>query len=271
MIIGKLETYANESKITLQLIENYLKADERMLEVGAGLCLTSLFLKSRGYRIVALEPVMGGFDIFEQLQKAVLDHYANIELEVLDRPAQELSAESNGHFQFIFSNNVIEHIPLWRNALLAMLSVLDQNGVMVHTCPNYTIPYEPHFGIPVLRRFPKLSSRLFAKRIALQPGVWKSLNFLTYRQVVTFFEDKDVSVSFVDELLFQALRRLETDPLFRARHQGPLVRIYQLLKASRLLQLIRKLPPSWTTPMVFSVHKPPVSAEQQQADDEQSR
>jgi len=214
---------------------------------------------------------MGGFDVFEQLQKAVLNHYADIELEVLDKPAQELSAESDGHFQFIFSNNVIEHIPLWRNALLAMLSVLDQNSVMVHACPNYTIPYEPHFGIPVLRRFPTLSTRLFARRIALQPGVWESLNFLTYRQVVAFFADKDVSLRFEDELLFQALRRLETDPLFRARHEGLLVQIYQFLKVSRLLQLIRKLPPSCTTPMIFSVHKAPVSADQQQADDEQSR
>jgi len=106
-----LDTYANESRLTVALIQHHVHPDMRILEVGAGLCLTSLLLKQQGYHITSLEPATGGFELFAQIKQTILEHYSHIELTVLDKTAQQLSINTDGCFDFVFSNNVMEHIP----------------------------------------------------------------------------------------------------------------------------------------------------------------
>jgi len=249
-----LAMYGNETYAALELVRPRLDHGKRILEVGAGLCLFSLFLKFEGFDITALEPSTGGFDLFSTIKRAILDHYAELKLDVLEFPAQELSSEVSGRFDLIFSNNVVEHIPQWHEALDSMMRVLETGGSMVHTCPNYSVPYEPHFGIPVVRRLPSLSARLFAGRIATHPGLWESLNFIAQREVEDYCLSKGWQVTFEEELLYRALSRLDSDPDFRARHTSPVVLGgYSFLKSVGLLSLIRRLPPRWTTPMTFTI------------------
>jgi len=253
-IAATLQTFVNETHATLALVETRLDRKQRMLEVGAGICLFSAFLKSEGYDIVALEPAIGGYEMFAACKNAILEHFAAVNLSVLEIPAGALNPGEHGTFDLIFSNNVVEHIPDWQEALIAMLAVLRPGGQMVHTCPNYWFPYEPHYGIPVLAWSPRLTRRVFASRIAANPGIWDSLNFLTYGDIRSFAKRQGHRVSFEPELLYGALLRLDSDPVFRERHDSGIPSLmFRTLKSTGLIRLLRYLPASLTTPMRFAI------------------
>jgi hypothetical protein len=64
--------------------------------------------------------------------------------------ARELDPERH-----IFSVNIIEHFQPLDDNLDGLARVMKSNGVQVHTCPKYHVPYEP--------------------------PIWRSLNFITVR------------------------------------------------------------------------------------------
>jgi len=251
-ISALLDTYANESLVSLDLVANRLEAAERILEVGAGLCLLSLFLKQQGYPVIALEPALGGYGLFDQTKDAIREHFSNISLEVLTAPAQELTVNEHGSFDLIFSNNVMEHIPDWASAISAMASVLSKDGKMVHACPNYTVPYEPHYGIPVFRHFRTLSARLFLPDDA-DTEIWDSLNFITCRQIKHFCRTQNLTCDFEKSLLYKAFERVHEDPVFQKRHQGIISAVANLAVKTPFRQLIRNIPASLSTPMIFEI------------------
>ena len=209
-----LRTYINEMHVAFDLVQPLIEPGQRILEVGAGLCLFSLFLKDEGYDVVALEPAAGGFDGFDTSKRRILERYASLQLPILEQKAQTLDP-AQGRFDLIFSNNVVEHIPDVEETFTALAACLEPGGVMVHGCPNYVIPYEPHLGIVVLPFLPGLSERFF-------PG-----------------------------LMYRAFRRLDEDEEFRRRQRHTLPgRLYPMLKYSGGLGLLRRLPPALATPMV---------------------
>lgn len=256
-----LDLYINEMRVTLDMVGEYILPDLKILEVGAGLCLFSIFLKQQGHDITALEPSVGGFGKCEVAKQVILDAYTNLNLRVLEFPAQNLLA-SNEKFDFLFSNNVLEHIPNLEEAWLGMCSVLTPQGAMMHNCPNYLFPYEPHFGIPVVKFFPGLSALIFKKSIAKhrdeweQKELWASLNFITYFDVKKLAKISGMKLDFKKELLFKALNRIEHDALFRERHTGSFIFLtYSVLKKTGLLRLLRFIPPVLSTPMIFRCMK----------------
>ena len=251
-ISSLLNTYANESLVSLELVAKRLASAERILEVGAGLCLLSLFLKQQGYPVIALEPALGGYGLFDQTKDAIRDHFSNISLEVLTAPAQELTVNEHGCFDLIFSNNVMEHIPDWPSAISAMAAVLSEHGTMVHACPNYTIPYEPHYGIPVFRHFRGLSARLFLPSDA-DTEIWNSLNLITCSQVKRICRAQNLTCDFEKSLLYKAFQRIHDDPVFQQRHQGMISTAANLAVKTPFRQLIRNIPASLSTPMIFEI------------------
>jgi 2-polyprenyl-3-methyl-5-hydroxy-6-metoxy-1,4-benzoquinol methylase len=249
-----LSTYINEARVSFALVENHLDTNSRILEVGAGLCLLSLFLKKEGHSIVALEPALGGFGLFETAKQVVLDHFSDISLQVLTCTAGELNPKEHGSYDLIFSNNVMEHIPDWAGALRAMQAALSPAGIMRHSCPNYTVPYEPHYGIPVFRHFPVLSRRLFLSA-STNRDIWNSLNFITCRQIRCFCRKYQLACDFEKELLYRACMRILDDPVFKERHQGFIARLAALIIKSPLRHLIRRIPATFATPMIFTISK----------------
>lgn len=244
-------TYINEANVTLDLAKGYLRKDIPILEVGAGLCLLSLFLKQEGYSVTALEPALGGYALFEHTKNAILQHFASIDITVLDCAAQELNPERHGRFKFIYSNNVMEHIPAWKDALVAMAGVLESDGVMVHSCPNYTFPYEPHYGVPVLRRLPGLSRWFLAGSHDME--IWDSLNFISASQVSKFGNNNHYKVTLAPGLLYKAFARLENDDLFSARHGKLLGWLGKIVTRTKIGKLIEMIPANMVTPMIFEI------------------
>ncbi len=173
-------------------------------------------------------------------------------LERLDLPAEELNAESHGRFDLIYSVNVMEHIPALEDAMTGMASVLATDGMMVHTCPNYTVPYEPHFGIPLLPFAPRMTQNLLPR--LRESELWQSLNFITAGRVRRQARHLSLVTHFRAGLLYETFRRLDSDPEFLRRQSNPFVlAAFRILRATRALKLLRFLPAGLATPMVFEL------------------
>lgn len=224
-------------------------ADKRVLEVGAGIGLLSISLTNSGYAITALEPGANGFDANARLGAAVRTWLEADDLPVLDIEVGQLDRHVHGQFDVIVSMNVLEHIPDLEGAMFAMARVLAPGGMMIHLCPNYAIPFEPHFGIPLIPWAPRLTANLFP-RVRDNP-VWASLNFVTHRQIRCYALKAGLAVTFRPGMMYDAFARLDRDEAFSARHKGAVAYIHRILKRTGLLALLRCLPPALATPMAF--------------------
>lgn len=251
-----LETYANEARVGLELIEADLQPGRRLLEVGCGIGLLARFLHDEGYDITGIEPGASGFGFMPAIGRAILslepalpaDHWRICGAEALD-PAVF------GSFDVIYSTNVLEHIPDLPGAFRGMAAVLASQGRMVHLCPNYTVPYEPHFGIPLLPLVPGLTRHLAPRVVARLPGVWEELNFITARRVRAEARANDLVVSFDRGVTAATLRRFEEDPVFRSR-QGRLARaVYRILRVTGAAKILEHLPGDFATPMVLRMKR----------------
>jgi 2-polyprenyl-3-methyl-5-hydroxy-6-metoxy-1,4-benzoquinol methylase len=223
----------------------------RVLEVGAGLCLLSLFLRAQGHEVVALEPVGMGFDFFSAATCEILDNAKFCRLERLAIPAEALVRESHGEFDLIFSVHVLEHMADLDAAFAGMARVLSPQGAMIHLFPNYTVPYEPHFGIPLVPFFPRATAVLYRRQISAAEDLWRSLNFITIRRFARLSRQHELSVEFRHGVLYDFLRRFADDPIFAARHRNGLVGpLFVGLRVLGLLSSMRHIPPRLATPAI---------------------
>jgi 2-polyprenyl-3-methyl-5-hydroxy-6-metoxy-1,4-benzoquinol methylase len=245
----RLAVALGEAAQTLRLLGGLdVSDDARLIEIGAGLGLTSAYLSLSGFDTVALEPAAIGFDEHVSIARNVAELVGS-DHEVFEFGGEDLHPKLHGHFSVIFSNNVLEHIGDLDSALRAMKSVLSPDGVMVHSCANYSVPFEPHFGIPLVPGFPRITKFLLPAATS-NSDVWKSLNFINARRVKRFASDTAVRASFRPGALATSIERLGTDPQFGERH--PLLRtVGRVAVASRATSLIRRLPATWATPMDF--------------------
>ncbi len=233
-------------------------AEGRMLEVGAGLGLTTAYLSSCGFDVSALEPAGVGFEEHAALAAGVATVVGSTH-EFLAIGAGELDPSVHGTFDVIFSNNVLEHIDDLGSALAAMRGVMAHDGLMIHSCPNYSVPFEPHFGIPLVPGRPRWTRRLLPASIG-ENSVWASLNFVRARDIRRAATELGLRVDFRGGSLATSIERLGTDVEFRARHRALAV-VGRALVAAKLTSLLRRMPPSWSTPMDFALSPTSVEAE----------
>ena len=135
---------------------------------------------------------------------------------------------------------------------------------MLHVCPNYWFPYEPHLGIPLVPMAPTATARLFPSVVAQNRSVWDSLNFITAGRVKALIRQHGLEGRLLPGQMTAQIDRLTKDPVFAARHLGgstgrALSVVLRALKAVGLLRLVRHIPPTLLTPMAISIQKPKVS------------
>lgn len=240
-----VRTLQGEAKLGLELVRPRLRPGMRVLEVGAGMGLLSAYLASTGVDVVALEPGLGGFGVNAALARAADFR----DLRRLEIPAGRLDGME---FDLVYSINVLEHIPDLPAALRGMARVLAADGLMVHTCPNYLVPFEPHFGIVLVPGMPRLTAALRPRLRTSE--LWQSLNFVTLPRLRRMAAAEGLDVRFEEGLLRRAFERLETDEAFRERQGGGLVGMaYRMLKATGTFPLLGALPAVLATPMVFEL------------------
>ena len=254
-----LDTYFSEMRFGHSFLEEHLPAGKlRILEVGAGLGLLSIYLHMQGHDAVALEPAGLSFGLFAVTKKLIWSAGETEMPGLLEKTAERLDPAADGKFDFIFSINVMEHIDDIDMATDAILSVLKPDGICVNSCPNYLVPYEPHYAIPMVPFAHGLTKTIFAKTIRKQPDIWETLNFINVPKVRRMAKRNNVNVEFEKSLIYKSFKRLGEDEEFMSRHRGGIVgKMYRFLSVTRLLSLLKLLPPVLNTPMVFKYRPKP--------------
>lgn len=249
----------SEANLALALLRSLgpLPRSTCILEVGAGAGVVSGILHMAGARVTAIEPLIGGFELFAAVRDDLVARAPSAAVELDRRSAIELDATRDGPFDLIFSVNVLEHIHPLAPSLDALAAVLAPGGTMLHTCPNYRVPYEPHFASPLVPFAPSLTARL-RRELADNP-LWQSLNFITAGDVARFAARHDLDVHFRPGVFADAIERLVQDPAFARRH-GWAGRTAAALGRTGALRLLRALPATWLTPMVFELRRPGTAA-----------
>jgi 2-polyprenyl-3-methyl-5-hydroxy-6-metoxy-1,4-benzoquinol methylase len=249
-----IDSVCNEAHTGLRLLRwAGLRPTDRVLEVGAGGGLLSGFLQSRGYEHVAIEPAEQGFERTSSLT-AIVREATGVRADILPLSARDLGQRTHGLFDLIFSVNVIEHFQPLKENLDALPHLMSARGVQAHTCPNYRLPYEPHFGMALLPIAPQLTPYL-GRRWLLSDRLWQSLNFITATDLVDYAKRFGLTIRFKDGAMGDALERLLMEPEFAARQPKALAQIAGVMRMARLNKLIKKLPATWVTPMTVMMRR----------------
>ncbi len=200
-----------------------LGMDAALLEVGGGPYVLSMLFAARGFEVVTLEPRGLGFEQLYRIQDMVLSfcNRENIRFEVLDRRIEDFNKRDA--FDLAFSVNVFEHIDDVEAGLRNTVAALRPSGALRVLCANYNFPYEPHFGIPILGN-KAFTQKVFSARIERleeakkSEGLWRSLNFISVRQVRAICACNGWAVAFDPSTTLDILRRFQFDESLRQRH-----------------------------------------------------
>jgi cyclopropane fatty-acyl-phospholipid synthase-like methyltransferase len=251
-----LAAVASEARVGLRLLGwAALRPGHRVLEVGAGAGLLTAFLQSRGVDLAAIEPIEPGFEATSVLTRIVRDT-TGVEPRIWPLEARELDPERHGLFDLIFSVNVIEHFQPLDDNLAGLARVMKSDGVQAHTCPNYHVPYEPHYSIPLVPFAPTLTTRIWRGDLRDQP-IWRSLNFITSSHLRLYAARHGLAVTFQRGTMGAAVKRLHEDAAFADRQPSFLRRVARLASRGRLLRLLGSVPPGLATPMTVLLRRPP--------------
>ena len=191
-----------------------------VLEVGcgSGILLGMLSEADLGFNFEGIEPFGEGFEHLGDLNtllkvSGLLIHNVGFE---------EFATAKK--YSLIYSVNVFEHLPDWRKFLTFIERHLADDGVCIILCPNYNVPYESHFKIPILFN-KKITERAFRNFIASfeeehdVPGLWKSLNFVKLSQVRKEIAHTGLSLKIHNNITVDLIDRLATDDEFRRRQR----------------------------------------------------
>jgi SAM-dependent methyltransferase len=245
--------YVEEAIFGMRLLSKFT-LEGRILEVGSGPGMLIAWLHMNGVNITGIEPSELGFEFNLQIQNAIWEYYKLPGNLILDLVAEGLDPAIHGKFDLIYSVNVIEHL-LPENIELAFTkikNILAEDGMIHHHCPNYIIPFDPHYGLPLVPMFPQLIGKI--KGVANQ-NLWKSINFITLPQVKKVASAIGMEVSFQQKVMKETFLRLEEDKEFAERHVS-LAKIYPILKKLGIINFFGLIPPILCTPMSFTLlHK----------------
>ena len=220
-----------------------LSEADRVLEVGAGAGLTAMVLARAGVRITAIEPIGDGFGVFEHIREELLARVPEA-APLLRCGAEALDPAVHGQFDVIFSINVLEHCRPLAPALRGIAAVLAPGGRMLHLCPNYRVPYEPHLAAPLLPFAPQLTAKL--RPSMAEQEVWFSLNFITAGDLQRFARSTGLELELLPGVLDEMVARLGNDPAFAQRQRW----VGRIAKLVARTGLFRALPASWQSPMI---------------------
>jgi SAM-dependent methyltransferase len=257
-----LHTYCNEARVGLRLIAPVLRPGQRVLEIGSGIGLLAGIISGEGFDIMGVEPGASGFGFMPALSAIVARCIAAEKpFQPLDLLASQLDRAAHGRFDLIYSVNVVEHIVDLDASMAAMARVLAPGGCMVHMCPNYTVPYEPHLAIPLLPFAPAATKHLFPAKARLYPGLWEGLNFVTAHRLSKLARRNGLGITFDKGIMGAMVRRILEDPVFSSRQGGVVSLIARTLDRLGAVRLVDRLPPGLSTPMVARLTKPPAQGD----------
>lgn len=246
-----VRTYVAEADFFHPLVATSLsgRGPLTVLEVGAGVGLLAMRLAADGHHVVAFEPQSAGFDrnrAIRQLLQAcwtgpapVVEWHETVFAPDLLDPARPVDVA--------LSLNVLEHVADPAGLVQQVVASLGPAGTYRVICPNYAVPYEPHFNIPTVWS-KSWTGRLFSRRIdtADMPdpqGLWDELSWPTQRGLARALAARGVEVTFDRRATHAYLDRALGDPAFADR-KGPVLAGVVRLVGGSAGTLVDRLPTS---------------------------
>jgi SAM-dependent methyltransferase len=217
-------TYYEESRFGLELlIDDLIELNDhtRILEIGSGIGLLSRYLASKGFQVTSIDPAGEGFGMMTRLQEHVGKHFDSKESSFQFYNSTIEDFNPSAQYDYIFSINVFEHIEDPLHGLRKIDSLLGIDGLARIITPNYGIPYEPHFHIPIFFS-KKFTYLIFRSRIrffnCFDPiGLWKSLNWVSICKVNRMLIQESIPGIFSLNASNLYFKRLSRDDQFLVR------------------------------------------------------
>jgi len=223
-LLEDFATFYEESRFGLTLILEDLSEtgkDADILEIGSGIGLLSRYLASQGFKVTSIEPAGKGFGMMLNLQEHVNKFFGSTNYKYVFNRSSIEDFNPKIKYDFIFSINVFEHIKDPLEGLRKTYSLLEKRGIARIVTPNYGIPYEPHFNIPIILG-KKFTHMIFRTRIqtfrCYDPiGLWESLNWISISKVRRMLISESISGHFGYGAMDLYFGRLRENTRFLAR------------------------------------------------------
>jgi hypothetical protein len=194
-----------------------------IVEIGGGIGLLALLLAKRGYQLLVYEPGAAGFGQMSEFRQIIMDSWVG---ELPDVSWFDVELTKNDvvrglKSRYVYAINVIEHVPNTSDFLGLVMNVVEKDGSFRFICPNYLIPFEPHFNFPTF--FSKtLTGKVMGKRIRNSvidraEEFWNDLSWPTPRTLKRQISDLGCHSEFSRKALISYLERAGTSETFIAR------------------------------------------------------
>jgi SAM-dependent methyltransferase len=226
-----------------------------LIEVGAGACILSAYLASTGLSVTAAEPLGPEFDYFSGLQAAVLEFCSTrgYPLRVIRATAEQLDAQDQ--FDVAFTINALEHMPDPLKAIDNMYASLKPGGVLLVHCPNYTVPFEPHFNIILATRSKAVNEWLFRSIVSRRPSIWNGLSFIRYPDLRRHLLRRGFRFRFNHSVMADLVTRISRDRVFAERMPAVVRSFSKFLERVGLTKGLTAIPARIQTPMEVLIQK----------------
>ncbi len=244
-----VRTYVAEADFFHPLVTERLvgRGPLSIVEVGSGIGLLALLLAADGHRVTAFEPESAGYGHHQTMRGLVLSCWDGPPPSVAwhDTVFHADALDPDHRVDLALSINVLEHVPDPAGLVAEVVTALGPGAAYRVVCPNYALPYEPHFNMPTLVSKP-LTARVFARRIRTAPrldpqGLWDELSWPTQRGLAADLRARGVAARFDRRASHAYLDRVADDPTFTAR-KGPLLAGGVRAAGSVLHRVVDRLP-----------------------------
>jgi hypothetical protein len=253
----KIRTFIGEADFYFSILKPDLKSIPKgspVVEIGSGVGLLSLYIASLGYKVYSFEPESSGFIDMLKMKELIQDCWEN---EIPDvKFVNDFYSESyllgNEKVEYFFAINVIEHIPDYAGLIHSVKKKMNSNSIFRIICPNYLIPYEPHFDIPIFVN--KKSTLFLLRNKILNSGLsdplefWDDLSWPTPPKVKKAVIDSGMSVAFSRQTTKSYLERPVMDDSFKQRKNKLTFHVIKLI--SKMLIPVSSIVPLTLMPMI---------------------
>jgi len=248
LITDPLRTYISEARFFKNLILTDVSKLSRggyLIEVGSGIGLLSLHLASLGFEVTAFEPQSSGFNHMNEMRSLISENWMPPVPQVEFREAileQETKLDKNA--DYIFAINVIEHVHDYEDLITQAVKAKTPTATLRIICPNYSIPYEPHFNIPII--FTKIFTKFIfghkirGSKIPNSEEFWDDLSWPTQRGLRNMLKSKGWNVEFSRDATHAYLNRVLADSDFIIRKGLIVGSLFKVI--SHLPKVIRFVP-----------------------------
>ena len=247
-IIDPLRTYISEAKFFKNIVAPdvaNLISGSYVIEVGSGIGLLSLHLASLGFEVTAFEPQSSGFNQMNAMRSLISENWKPSAPQVEFREASlNQTTQLEKLADYIFAINVIEHVHNFEELITHAVKAKTPEATMRIVCPNYSIPYEPHFNIPIIftKRITKFifGHKIHNSKIPDSDEFWGDLSWPTQKKLKKILKSKGWNVEFSRDATHEYLNRAFSDSDFIVRKGRILGSLFKL--TSVLVKIVRFVP-----------------------------